>query len=78
MVYTLCVGGVHMAIEMKRVNTKLSIEQHEWLEEESKRKGIPKSTLIMMAIEKYMNETNEKRLKAEIAWKSAVERMNQE
>ena len=54
-----------MAIEMKRVNTKLSIEQHEWLEAESARKGIPKSTLIMMAIEKFMNESKEKQIMLE-------------
>lgn len=39
---------------MIRKNTRISTEQNEWLNATSKRKGIPVSTLIMMAIEDFM------------------------
>lgn len=41
-------------LEMIRKNTRISKEQNDWLNETSKRKGIPVSTLIMMAIEDFM------------------------
>jgi len=42
--------------EMVRVNTRISHEANEWLDNQSLETGIPKSTLILLAIENYMRE----------------------
>ena len=42
--------------EMVRVNTRISSELNEWLDEESKRTGVPKSTLIHLALTMYMQQ----------------------
>lgn len=42
--------------ELFRVNTKLPREYNEWLDEQSKITGISKSTLIMLAVETYINQ----------------------
>jgi Ribbon-helix-helix protein, copG family. len=42
--------------EMVRVNTRISHEANEWLDNQSMNTGIPKSTLILLAIENYMRE----------------------
>lgn len=42
--------------EMVRVNTRISTEVNEWLDNESKRSGVPKSTLIFLALESYMTQ----------------------
>lgn len=43
-----------MAAEMVRVNTRISLEINEWLDSYSERTGVPKSTLIHMALENYI------------------------
>lgn len=42
--------------EMVRVNTRISEKANEWLDAESNKTGIPKSTLILLAIENYIRE----------------------
>jgi len=40
--------------EMIRVNTRISVTINEWLDEQSDLTGVPKSTIIHMALEHYM------------------------
>ena len=42
--------------EMVRVNTRISHQANEWLDKRSNDSGVPKSTLIMLAIESYMQQ----------------------
>lgn len=42
--------------DMIRVNTRISKTLNAWLDEESKRTGMSKSALMMMATENYMRE----------------------
>lgn len=41
---------------MVRVNTLVPLDLNEWLNQVSEKRGIPKSTLITMALEKYRDE----------------------
>ncbi len=41
-------------MEMVRVNTRISYDANNWLDEQSKVSGVPKSTLILLAIEEYI------------------------
>lgn len=43
---------------MVRVNTRISKQANDWLDEQSKTTGIPKSTLILLAIENYIQQKN--------------------
>ena len=45
--------------EMVRVNARISKTLNDWLDTRSKETGVPKSTLIFLALEQYMvqNET---------------------
>lgn len=49
------IGGELMA-ELVRVNTRISKKANDWLDKESGENGIPKSTLILLAIENYIRE----------------------
>ena len=42
--------------EMVRVNTRISKTANNWLDDYSKDTGLPKSTIIMLAIENYIRE----------------------
>jgi len=42
--------------EMQRVNTRISPEMMAWLDERTEETGIPKSTLIMLALEDYRKQ----------------------
>lgn len=42
--------------EMFRVNTRIGLDANEWLDKESERTGVPKSTLIHLAIEQYIQQ----------------------
>lgn len=42
--------------EMVRVNTRISKTLNDWLDEESAKTGLSKSSLIMMAAENYRKE----------------------
>lgn len=46
--------------EMMRITTRISQTANDWLDKTSKETGIPKSTLISLAIEKYKKEAEEK------------------
>ena len=42
--------------KMVRVNTRISAELNRWLDEESQQAGVPKSTLIHLALTSYMQQ----------------------
>lgn len=42
-----------MALDMVRVNTRISKDINDWLDARSESTGIPKSTLIFLALEDY-------------------------
>lgn len=42
--------------EMFRVNTRIGADANAWLDSESERTGVPKSTLIHLAIEQYIQQ----------------------
>lgn len=42
--------------EMVRINTRISKTSNEWLDNYSAETGLPKSTIIMMAIEGFIKE----------------------
>lgn len=42
--------------EMVRVNTRISEKANAWLDKESNESGIPKSTLILLAVENYIQQ----------------------
>lgn len=42
--------------EMVRINTRISATANEWLDNESKITGLPKSTIVMMAIDNFIRE----------------------
>lgn len=42
--------------EMVRVNTRISKKLNDWLDAYSKESGVPKSTLVHLALENYVNQ----------------------
>lgn len=42
--------------EMVRVNTRISSTLNGWLDEQTEKTGIPKSTIIHLALEQYVNQ----------------------
>lgn len=42
--------------KIQRVNARLGYTQNKWLDEESARTGISKSSLIQMAVEQYISQ----------------------
>lgn len=42
--------------DMVRVNTRISGAANDWLDKQSFETGVPKSTLILLAIENYIRE----------------------
>ena len=64
--------------EMVRVNTRIGSEANDWLDNYSGNTGIPKSTLIHLAIENYIQQ---KQVMARMADMgdivSAIERLEQ-
>lgn len=47
--------------EAVRVNSRIGIVENEWLNAESKRTGISKSSLVQMAVEAYIIDRHENR-----------------
>lgn len=43
-------------MEMVRVNTRISSTLNEWLDKQTEETGIPKSTLVMLALEQYKQQ----------------------
>jgi hypothetical protein len=44
--------------KLVRVNTNITEEINEWLNSESARTGVPKSSLILMALSQYKDQKN--------------------
>jgi len=42
--------------EMVRVNTRISKTLNDWLDKESGETGVPKSTIVMLALETYYQQ----------------------
>ena len=42
--------------EMFRINTRVSVQANEWLDNESEKTGIPKSVLVLMAVEQFIQQ----------------------
>lgn len=42
--------------EMVRVNTRISKVLNDWLDARSEESGVPKSTMVMLALEQYWQE----------------------
>lgn len=42
--------------EMVRVNTRISSKLNEWLDKQSDETGVPKSTIVMLALENYFQQ----------------------
>lgn len=42
--------------DMVRVNTRISKTLNAWLDEQSRETGVPKSTLVMLALENYYTQ----------------------
>ena len=42
--------------EMFRLNTRVSVQANEWLDRESESTGIPKSVLVLMAVEQFIQQ----------------------
>ena len=45
-----------MMAEMVRVNTRISKVLNDWLDERTNATGVPKSTIVMLALEQYWQE----------------------
>lgn len=41
---------------MVRINTRISKTLNEWLDKRSKETGVPKSTLVFLAVDQYMQQ----------------------
>lgn len=50
---------VKVTNDMTRVNTRISREVNAWLDERSKTTGVPKSTIIHLALETYMTQSRQ-------------------
>lgn len=62
--------------EMVRLNTRVSVQANDWLDQRSYDSGIPKSTLVMLAIENYMQQHDVMKRMADMGeLVAAIERM---
>lgn len=52
--------------ELVRVNTRISKKANDWLDKESGESGIPKSTLVLLAIENYIREKDAMEMMADM------------
>jgi hypothetical protein len=48
-------GGFYMA-EMVRLNVRVSKRLGDWLDKETEETGVPKSTIVYLALEQYMTQ----------------------
>ena len=68
-------GGDYMA-EMIRVNTRIGADANAWLDAESDRTGVPKSTLIHLAVEAYIQQKDAMRAMTDLGQMvQAIERL---
>ena len=42
--------------EMHRINVRISLKANEWLDKESAETGFSKSTMVMLALEQYIQQ----------------------
>lgn len=45
-----------MANQMVRINTRISKKLNDWLDKQSEETGVPKSTLIYLALDSYVQQ----------------------
>ena len=64
-----------MENELIRVNTRISADLNNWLDNESKRTGLSKSSIMMIATENYRREKEAFGMMADIG--QLVERMDE-
>lgn len=64
--------------DMVRINTRISGKSNQWLDDESVKSGVPKSTLILLAIENYIREKEAMAMMADMGQVvEAIERLEQ-
>jgi len=64
---------------MVRVNTRISKRLSDWLDSESDETGLPKSTIILLALEQYMTQREAiNKLPTYIDLMERMERLEQE
>lgn len=61
--------------ELVRVNARISSVLNDWLDEQSAKTGISKSTLIMMAVDKYKEQSEAMRAMADMG--AVMEKLEQ-
>lgn len=61
-------------VKMVRVNTRISSTLNNWLDEESKQTGVPKSTLVMLSLENFFKEREVIRRMADLG--TVMEKLN--
>lgn len=63
---------------MVRVNTRIGKDANHWLDSESERTGVPKSTLIHLAVEQYIQQREAVQRMADIGdLVAAIERLEE-
>ena len=64
--------------DMIRVNTRIGADANAWLDAESERTGVPKSTLIHLAVEAYIQQKDAMRAMTDLGQMvQAIERLEQ-
>lgn len=67
-----------MAAEMVRINTRISKTVNDFLDAKSEESGVPKSTLIYLALEQYMTQQKTLEVLPHMqAWMEQLERLQQ-
>lgn len=67
-----------MAAEMVRINTRISKTVNDFLDAKSDESGVPKSTLIYLALEQYMNQQKTLEMLPHMqTWMEQLERLQQ-
>jgi hypothetical protein len=71
-------GECTMPAEMIRLNTRVSKTVNDFLDAKSEESGVPKSTLIYLALEQYMAQQNTLQMLPHMqAWMNQLERLQQ-
>lgn len=67
-----------MAAEMVRINTRISKTVNDFLDTKSEESGVPKSTLIYLALEQYMTQQKTLEVLPHMqTWMEQLERLQQ-
>lgn len=63
-------------MEMFRINARIGKDSNEWLDTESERTGVPKSTLVHLAVEQYIQQKEAMKSMADLGQLvNAIERL---